>query len=104
MAAYRRVYDLRHPPADCQEPGSAPEPYGRYSSMGYLYLLLEKCEKLRYLCNCITDLRIIRHYDAECVSQNALVVKKFYFKNPRWRTTDRPTLYRPDLRHEISRF
>ena len=27
MAAYRRVYDARHLQADCQEPGSAPEPY-----------------------------------------------------------------------------
>ena len=26
MAAYRRVYDSRHPQADYQEPGSAPEP------------------------------------------------------------------------------
>ena len=25
MAAYRRVYDSHHLPADCQEPGSAPE-------------------------------------------------------------------------------
>jgi len=38
MAAYRRVYDSRHLQADCQEPGSAPEPYTRLSSMGYLYL------------------------------------------------------------------
>jgi len=38
MAAYRRVYDPRHLQADCQEPGSAPEPYARQSSMGYLYL------------------------------------------------------------------
>jgi len=37
MAAYRRVYDSRHLQADCQEPGSAPEPYARRSSMGYLY-------------------------------------------------------------------
>ena len=29
MAAYRRVYDLRHLQADCQEPGSAPGPYAR---------------------------------------------------------------------------
>jgi len=29
MAAYRRVYDSRHPQAGCQEPGSAPEPYAR---------------------------------------------------------------------------
>jgi len=27
MAAYRRVYDSCHLQADCQEPGSAPEPY-----------------------------------------------------------------------------
>ena len=27
MAAYRRVCDSRHLQADCQEPGSAPEPY-----------------------------------------------------------------------------
>jgi len=38
MAAYRRVDDSCHLQADCQEPGSAPEPYARLSSMGYLYL------------------------------------------------------------------
>jgi len=27
MAAYRRVYESCHMQADCQEPGSAPEPY-----------------------------------------------------------------------------
>jgi len=37
MAAYRRVYDLRHLQADCQKPRSAPEPYARQSSMGYLF-------------------------------------------------------------------
>jgi len=37
MAAYRRVYNSRHLQADCQELGSAPEPYARYSSMGYLF-------------------------------------------------------------------
>jgi len=40
MAAYGPVYDSRHLQADCQEPGSAPEPYARQSSMGYLYLFL----------------------------------------------------------------
>jgi len=29
LSIYRRVYDLRHLQADCQEPGSAPEPYAR---------------------------------------------------------------------------
>jgi len=37
MAAYRRVYDSRYLQAECQVPGSAAEPYARYSSMGYLY-------------------------------------------------------------------
>jgi len=40
MAAYRRVYDSRHLQADCEEPGSAPEPYARQSRTGYLYLYL----------------------------------------------------------------
>jgi len=35
MAAYRRVYDSRHLQADCQEPGSAPEPYARRSVIKY---------------------------------------------------------------------
>jgi len=39
MTAYRRVYDLRHLQADCQEPGSAPKPYARVTSMGYLAFL-----------------------------------------------------------------
>jgi len=34
MAAYHRVYDSRHLQADCQELGSAPEPYARQSSVG----------------------------------------------------------------------
>ena len=34
-----QVYDSRHLPTDCQEPGSAPEPYARQSSMGYIYLI-----------------------------------------------------------------
>ena len=33
MAAYCRVYDSRHLQADCQKPGSAPEPYARQSSI-----------------------------------------------------------------------
>ena len=30
MAAYRRVYDSHHLQADCQEPGSTPEPLPEY--------------------------------------------------------------------------
>jgi len=37
MATYRRVYYSHHLQADCQEPESAPEPYARQSSMGYLF-------------------------------------------------------------------
>jgi len=36
MAAYRQVYDSRHMQVDCQEQGSAPEPYARQSSVGYI--------------------------------------------------------------------
>ena len=38
MTAHRRVYDSHHLQSDCQEPGSAPEPYTWRSSKGYLYL------------------------------------------------------------------
>ena len=38
MAAHHQVYDSRHLQADCQELGSASEPYTRKSSMRYLYL------------------------------------------------------------------
>jgi len=53
MAAYRWVYDSRHLQADCQELGSAPKPYARQSSMGYLYLfylaqsVLDKATEVR---------------------------------------------------------
>jgi len=41
MAAYRRVYDVSHLQADCQEPGSAPEPSViEYGAAGYLYLFI----------------------------------------------------------------
>jgi len=48
MAAYRRVYDSRQLQADCQEPGSAPEPYARLSSMSYLLLAAQqtRCQTL----------------------------------------------------------
>jgi len=37
MAAYRQVYDSLQLQADYQEPGSAPKPYVRQPSIGYLY-------------------------------------------------------------------
>jgi len=46
MAAYRLVYDSRHLQADCQEPGSALEPYAQQSSMGYLFIYII----MRYMC------------------------------------------------------
>jgi len=47
MAAYRQVYDSSHLQADYQEPESAPEPYVRQSSIGYLYFFTS--DYLRYL-------------------------------------------------------
>ena len=56
MAAYRRVYDSYHLQADCQEPGSAPEPYARQSSMDCLYLytcsLTVVSKRIRYVMLC----------------------------------------------------
>ena len=40
MAAYRRVYDSRHRQADCQEPGSAPEPYARNRVLAMFYVFI----------------------------------------------------------------
>ena len=48
MAAYRRVYDSRRLQADCQELGSAPEPYARQSSIGYLYLFILALSFIHY--------------------------------------------------------
>jgi len=52
MAAYHRVYDSHNPQADCQELGSAPEPYAlaMMTSMGYLFhitALIEETEQKR---------------------------------------------------------
>jgi len=40
MAAYRRVYDSCHLQADCQELGSALEPYVRATFTFYLQMIL----------------------------------------------------------------
>ena len=64
MAAYHRVYDSRHLQADCQGPGSVPEPYARQSSMGYLYVFYHKkdghdtwknLEMVCLACSCMLD-------------------------------------------------
>ena len=49
MAAYRRVYDSHHLQTDCQEPGSAQEPYARQSNMSYLYLFYRLRNGLNHL-------------------------------------------------------
>ena len=41
MAAYRRVYDLRHLQADCQEPVSALGPYARQQNLTPRRILLK---------------------------------------------------------------
>jgi len=46
MAAYRWVYDLNHLQADCQELGSAAEPYVWQSSLGYLLYCISSLVQL----------------------------------------------------------
>jgi len=48
MAAYHRAYDSHHLQANCQEPGSAPEPYAWQSSMCYLHLYLRQVVSFCY--------------------------------------------------------
>ena len=57
MAAYHRVYDLRHLQADCQEPGLAPEPYAWQSSMGYLYIFYRSLVSM--LVQATTQFRVV---------------------------------------------
>jgi len=45
MAAYRPVYDSRHLHADCQELGSAPEPYTLDNRVWATFLLLREREQ-----------------------------------------------------------
>jgi len=73
MAAYRRVND-------CQEPGSAPEPYARYSSTGYLCLILYSHRRHRAAAGVRTVARSFRR-------------KIDVSQTPAWphRSTDRPT-------------
>jgi len=54
MAAYRRVYDSRHLQADCQEPGSAPEPYARYEYGLPLLFIADQIAVFVCLCVCVT--------------------------------------------------
>jgi len=58
MAAYRLVYDSRHLQADCQEPGSVPEPYARQSSMGYFFTLKLVSDTPLGLLTCSRDLNV----------------------------------------------
>ena len=56
VAAYRRVYDSRHLQADCQEPGSAPEPYAQ-SVIDYWFLFTGNGQpKDRHCASCIGTL------------------------------------------------
>ena len=71
--AYRLVDDSHHLQADCQEPGSAPEPYARQSSMGYLYLL-SFTHRLIFMYSCgltVATSRICNVLLRRCVSDVA---------------------------------
>jgi len=54
-----QVYDSSHLQADCQEPGSAPEPYARQSSMGYLYLLVSNSDSAHFLIMCVLQMILL---------------------------------------------
>ena len=76
MAAYRQVYDSRHLLADYQELGSAPEPYVRQSSMGYLYFFTS--DYLRYVISWKTICNPLSHPTWKCTTLTCEVPNFFY--------------------------
>ena len=54
MAAYRQVYDSCHLQTDCQEPGSAPEPYAVWGKLVNNYITLSMC-----VCVCVCAQHIV---------------------------------------------
>jgi len=59
MAAYRQVYDSCHLHADCQEPGSAPEPYAVWGILVNHYITLCVCVRVR-VCVCVRVCACVR--------------------------------------------
>ena len=59
MAAYRRVYDSRHLQVDCQEPGSAPEPYAQQSNMGCRCFFTMSAGLIMFLKNLAADMYLL---------------------------------------------
>jgi len=92
MAAYRRVYDSRHLPGTW----SAPEPYARKSSMGYLYLLpvyeQRSCKRRLTVTNWLFSSRMMSPTTMLChASSTSLPWRStfddllFTFRSLRWR-------------------
>ena len=67
---YRRVFDSRHLRTDCQEEGSATEPYARQLSMGYLDLFtstpLRRYDKSQINPHCSISWPQAVHTDGAC--------------------------------------
>ena len=63
MAAYHQVYDSRRLQTDCQEPGSAPEPYARQSSVWttftFFYTDRSSRQTSHFKCSDFVDFRLI---------------------------------------------
>ena len=76
MAAYRRVYDSHHLQSDCQEPGSAPEPYARYrvwATFTFLHGCNQQTDRPHYICSN----RL--HICTLCVWCGIKMTKKYYY-------------------------
>jgi len=84
MAAYRWIYDSRHLQADCQEPGSAPEPFARQSSMGYLYFFVANTgEESKHLSrNPYVLVFISKAMQTTLLQQNLSVLNTLSFTRP----------------------
>ena len=63
MAAYSRVYDSRHLQADCQEPGSAPEPYATFTvfTLGGLLHSVQQQERTQWHAVLTSGVHLMQH-------------------------------------------
>ena len=76
MAAYCRVYDSHHLQSDCQEPGSAQEPYAWYrvwATFTFLHGCNQQTDRPHYICSN----RL--HICTLCVWCGLKMTKKYYY-------------------------
>jgi len=76
MSAYRRVYDSHHLQADCQQPGSAPEPtLGNrvWATFTFFYMLLQPVMML--MCRVVMSVEDEEEESRRCYERYRILVQ-----------------------------